>query len=99
MVGLARPGAGAGGRVGAKGGTGTDCRTGPGDEAGQDTDGKIGRMGRGGEGWPSVCLRAFAPFHYFNVGEPNKEFEVARLSLEGCSGSRPDHAASRSPSA
>lgn len=39
MVWVARSGTGAAGRAGAKGGTGTDCRTRPG-EAGQDRDGK-----------------------------------------------------------
>lgn len=35
MVWVARLGTGAGGRAGAKGGSGTDCRKGPEDEAGQ----------------------------------------------------------------
>lgn len=35
MVGFARFGTGAGGRAGAKGGRGTDCREGPEDEAGK----------------------------------------------------------------
>lgn len=37
MVWVARLGTGAGGRAGAKGGRGTDCRKGPEDEAGQET--------------------------------------------------------------
>lgn len=37
MVRVARLGTGAGGRAGAKGGSGTDCRKGPEDEAGQES--------------------------------------------------------------
>lgn len=40
MVWVARLGTGAGGRAGAKGGRGTDCRKGPEDEAGQQTGGE-----------------------------------------------------------
>lgn len=38
LVWVARLGTGAGGRAGAKGGSGTDCRKGPEDEAGQDRE-------------------------------------------------------------